>query len=233
MATLRSVAEDAVTEAIGRSHRDDPVAGAAGGPAGNARLTAWIGVLLLVLFLAELITLADLRSLISWHVAIGIILIPPAIAKTGSTGWRIVRYYTGTPAYRRAGPPPLALRVLGPIVIAATLAVLGTGLGLVLVSPITATSSIVGGVTLLMLHKAAFVVWGVATGLHTMGRFVPAARLITTRIAVPGSAVRFGAIAVTAAVAVVVGLLGVQLAGPWHDARVGDHHRDRVHANRR
>lgn len=106
-----------------------------GGPAGNARLTAWTGLLLLVLFTAELLTLIDIRQLISWHVVIGTLLIPPALLKTGTTGWRIIGYYTRRRPYRDAGPPPMLLRILGPLVVIGTLAVLGTGLLLILLGP--------------------------------------------------------------------------------------------------
>jgi hypothetical protein len=51
--------------ATGRRHRDDPLEPRTGGPAGNARLTAWTGLLLLVLSLAELVTLLDVGGLIS------------------------------------------------------------------------------------------------------------------------------------------------------------------------
>ena len=67
-----------------------------GVPPGNARLTAWTGLVLLVLFLAELVTLLDVSGLISWHLALGVALGPPALLKTTTTGWRVVRYYTGT-----------------------------------------------------------------------------------------------------------------------------------------
>ena len=87
--------------------------------------------MLLVLFVAELVTLLDVHGLIGWHLAIGVILIPPALLKTVTTGWRILRYYVGDPAYRRAGPPPLLLRLLGPLVVLGSLALLGTGLALV------------------------------------------------------------------------------------------------------
>ena len=40
-----------------------------GGPAGNAALTAWTGLTLLVLSVAELLTLFNVTGLISWHVA--------------------------------------------------------------------------------------------------------------------------------------------------------------------
>src|SRR6266581_6310590 len=130
---LRTVAVDFARQAAGRSHRRDEVVGASGGPAGNARLTAWTGLLLLVLFGAELVTLLDVRGWLDWHIVIGVLLIPPALVKTASTGWRIVRYYTGSRAYRDAGPPTLVLRVLGPLVVLFTLAVLGSGVALILV----------------------------------------------------------------------------------------------------
>src|SRR5215471_16465349 len=129
---VRSLTDPVVAEATGRTHRHDEAL-PGGGPAGNARLTAWVGLVLLALFAAELVTLLDVRGLVSWHVAVGIALIPPALVKTGSTGWRIVRYYTGNRPYRRAGPPPLLLRVLGPLVVLTTLAVLGTGVLLLVV----------------------------------------------------------------------------------------------------
>src|SRR5665213_387039 len=88
-----SIVSDAFYSAIGRLHRDDPIEPRTVGPAGNARLTAWTGLLLLVLSLAELVTLLNVGGLISWHIVIGTLLIPPALLKTASTGWRIIRYY--------------------------------------------------------------------------------------------------------------------------------------------
>ena len=97
--------KDVISEAVGHSHRDDAILRRTGGPAGNAVLTAWTGLVLLGLSLAELLTLLSVHRLIGWHVVIGTLLIPPAILKTGSVGWRIVRYYGGNPIYRKAGPP--------------------------------------------------------------------------------------------------------------------------------
>src|SRR4051812_7118286 len=102
---------ETVSVALGHAHRDDPVLAGTGGPAGNALLTAWTGLALLVLAVAELLTLLDVRGLISWHVAVGALLVPPALVKTVSTSWRIVRYYAGSAAYAEAGPPPLLLRL--------------------------------------------------------------------------------------------------------------------------
>src|SRR3954447_12814551 len=107
---LPSFVTDVLSEAAGQARRPDPIAPRTGGPAGNARLTAWTGLVLLALSLAELVTLLDVGGLISWHVVIGVLLVPPALLKTVTTGWRIVCYYRGSPAYSQAGPPPMALR---------------------------------------------------------------------------------------------------------------------------
>jgi hypothetical protein len=221
---------DVVAEATGREHRDDPVLPGTGGPAGNAALTAWTGLVLLVLGVAELLTLFDVRGLLSWHVAIGALLVPPALLKTGSTGWRLVRYYTGHAPYVHAGPPVLLLRLLGPLVVVSTLAVLGTGVLLVLLGEpsghtdlFTVVGFRVGWVT---LHQAAFAVWAAATGLHLLGRIVPALRLTVAGRGlggVPGRAARTAALALTVAVAAVLAVVLVHAEGSWgHDFR--EHH---------
>jgi hypothetical protein len=206
--------------ALGRRHRPDPVAPRSGGPAGNARLTAWLGLTLLVLIVAELVTVLDVKGMITWHIAIGVLLIPPSLAKTASTGWRILRYYTGAGAYVEAGPPPLLLRALGPFVVIGTLGVLGSG---VLVTLLGRTSAdrpwfhVLGnGVSPLTLHQASVIVWAVATGLHVLVRLVPALRLVgRAGRSVPGAFARFGALAVTAVAAAVVAILVLGAAGDW------------------
>jgi hypothetical protein len=169
--------EDVVAEVVGRHHRSDPVVGRTGGPAGNALLTAWTGLLLLVLFAAELVTLLDVTGLIDWHVAIGVLLIPPALVKTASTGWRILRYYAGAPPYRHAGPPPLLLRLLGPLVIAFTLALLCSGLVLLAVGPQSARQGVVvlgHPVSAVTVHAGLALCWAVVTGAHVLARLMPA-----------------------------------------------------------
>jgi hypothetical protein len=207
---LQAAVQDFADHATGRSHRADPVAPGSGGPAGNARLTAWVGLVLLVLFGIELLTLFDVRSLISWHIVVGVVLIPPALAKTGTTVWRFVRYYRGNRAYHAAGPPPLLLRILGPVVVLSTLAVLGTGVLLTLNGPGP------GEFSLMRLHKLSFLLWAGATGLHVLGRLVPAARLTVARAGqLPGATLRAGVITLTLVVAVASGVLAVSLVGPW------------------
>lgn len=74
---------EVVSTGLGTAHRDDPVSGRTGGPAGNARLTAWTGLLLLAAFGAECATLLGLRQLIGVHILVGAFLVPPALLKTG------------------------------------------------------------------------------------------------------------------------------------------------------
>src|SRR5436190_12840002 len=90
------------------------------GPAGNTRLTALTACALLVLLAVEGATLLSLRTLISWHILVGMLLVPLAALKLASTGYRFARYYTGDRAYVQAGPPQLWLRLLGPIVVLST-----------------------------------------------------------------------------------------------------------------
>jgi hypothetical protein len=130
------------------------------GPEGNARLTALTGATLMVLLAVEGITLISLRSMISWHIFVGLLVVPVVALKLGSTGYKIYRYYTHRPDYVQAGPPHLLLRLLGPVVALSTIALLATGIVLIVEKP-------AHGLTLL-LHKASFVVWVGALGAHVL-----------------------------------------------------------------
>jgi hypothetical protein len=218
---LRQMTTDVVDEAVGRSHRTDPVVGAAGGPAGNARLTAWTGAVLFVLLAVEGVTVLDIRGLITWHLIVGVVLIPPVLLKTASTGWRIVRYYTGSRPYRKAGPPPMLLRVLGPLVVVATLAVLASGVALIVIGPTASRRPLLGtaGATVdaVMVHKATFVVWLGVTALHVLGRLVPALRLtLPSRThAVAGGFWRGSVIVLTLAAGVAAAAIVLAGVGAW------------------
>jgi len=65
------------------------------GVIGNERLTAWAGVVLLVLLAVELVTTVSLRSMMALHVFIGVALVGPLVIKLGSVGYRFVRYLHG------------------------------------------------------------------------------------------------------------------------------------------
>jgi hypothetical protein len=133
-----------------------------GGTAGNERLTAATGIVLIVLLAVIGVTILWLRPLISVHLFIGLVLIGPATLKLASTGYRFVRYYSSNPAYRARGAPPLALRLSAPIVVASTVAVLVTGVALLLSGPGSSG-------TLRTLHKLSFIVWVAFTVIHVLG----------------------------------------------------------------
>jgi hypothetical protein len=218
--------QDVIAEAVGRSHRDDSVLPRTGGPAGNAVLTAWTGLVLLGLSVAELVTLLSVHRLIGWHIVIGTLLVPPAILKTASVGWRIVRYYRGNPVYRRAGPPPMLLRILGPGVVLATLGVLASGLVVVALGPDSSRTewiSVLGHpVDYLTVHKGFFAVWLALTGLHVLARIGPALWIIVARrghfSSVPGGCGRIAAVVLSLTAAVVSAVLVLSAAGDWHTA---------------
>lgn len=142
--------------------------------AGNERLTAATGILLVVLLAVIGVTLLRLRSLISVHLFIGLVLVPIVGLKLASTGYRFMRYYTASPAYRKRGAPPILLRLSAPIVVATTLAVLATGVALLLGGP--GSSS-----TLRLLHKASFIVWVGFMALHVLGHLPDIQKTFLTR----------------------------------------------------
>jgi len=216
---LPAAIADVLDVATGKAHRPDPTLPRTGGPAGNARLTAWLGLTLLVLFLAELVTLVDVGRLVSWHIIVGLLLVPPSLAKTATTGWRMVRYYTENAAYRQAGPPVLLLRLLGPLVVLGTLAVLGTGTAVALVGAPSAYRpfvTVVGqGISVLTLHQVSFIVWAAATGLHVLARLVPARLLVTRGPRVAGRPARALVVTTSLAAAGVLAVVVLGLASSW------------------
>ena len=132
------------------------------GVEGNARLTAVNGVVLIVLLFVEGITILSVRGLITLHTFVGLMLVPPVLLKCVTTIYRFARYYAGRPAYVQRGPPAPVLRLLGPLVVITTLAVLGTGIGLLTVRP--------GQAGLwLPAHKASFVLWVILMTVHVLG----------------------------------------------------------------
>ena len=130
------------------------------GVQGNEQLTALTGAVLLAGFALEGLTLLALGRLLTLHMFLGVLLIGPVLLKIGSTGYRFVRYYTGSEGYVRKGPPAPIPRLLGPVVVLTSLAVLGTGVALAL------TGREIG--PWLFLHKASFVLWFGAMTLHVL-----------------------------------------------------------------
>ena len=181
------------------------------GPGGNSRLTAMTAVVLLVLLAIEGVTLLSLHALLPLHVFVGMLLLPPVALKLASTGYRFVRYYAGARAYRLAGPPRALMRALGPFVIAATLALFGTGVAMLALGP--------DARWLVGLHTASFVVWLVVTAIHVLGHLLHLPGLAGADLGSPGAGngarLRTGAVAATVVVGFVLAVATVQYAAPW------------------
>ncbi|GAP60573.1 conserved hypothetical protein [Arthrobacter sp. Hiyo1] len=131
---------------------------AASGVVGNERLTALTGAVVLILSLAEIATVPTLGSLIVAHFFIGVLLAGPVVAKTASTGWRFIRYYTRDPAYRRKGPPRLLLRLTAPLLVVSTLVLIGSGIALAITGPAPEI--------LIRVHVVSFLFWLGTLAVH-------------------------------------------------------------------
>lgn len=188
------------------------------GVEGNSRLTSAVGAFLLVaLFIEGVTLLIGVGQSLTLHVFIGFLVIPPVLLKLSSTGYRMVRYYTGDERYQRKGPPHPALRIIGPLVILSTVALLGTGVSAIFVRGSTSQN-------LADLHQTAFIVWVVLMSLHVLGHLVETARYSAADWAPRQPRVRRVAVRrILVAGSVVIGLglgaLSVGWASSWRTDR--------------
>jgi hypothetical protein len=196
-------------------------------PDGNERLTAAVGLVLIVLTIAELATnVLGLHQLLSVHVFIGLVLIPPVLLKLASTGWRFTRYYTGSKAYRAKGAPQLVMRSLAPLLVAATVVLFASGVAM----------GVLHGHALDIarrLHGPASVIWMILVGVHVLVYLKRA--LITSkedvtassRASVPGARARSYLVAFAIVAGVVAGVATLPVDHHWlhlpnkHDHRGG------------
>jgi hypothetical protein len=219
----RSTQPPLATDLLGQSRdgvrgRPDPASGDSwegrGGPEANARLTASTAVVLLLLLAAEGVTVLRIRVLLTPHVFIGMLLVPPVLLKVGSTMWRFARYYSGDPEYRRKGPPLPILRLIGPVVVLLTLAVFATGIALLL-GPRSWRSQ------MLLLHKASFIVWLALMAVHVLGHLLDTAELAPrdwirrTRRQVDGAGARQWILAASVALGLILAIIVAPRVGPW------------------
>ena len=195
-------------------------AGATGGAAGNERLTAMTGAVLLILFAAEGVTILSLHRLLTLHFFLGMLLLGPVTLKVASTGYRFVRYYSGAGPYLRKGPPALVMRILGPLVIATSLAVLGTGVALALTGP--------GGGQWLFLHKASFVLWFGVMTIHVLVYVPRLPRLVSgspvaqrAAIVLGGRAARWLLLGASLACGLLLAAATLHLSARWVTTTVG------------
>ena len=180
----------------------------------NARLTGLTAGVLLILLAIEGFSLLRVGRHLSLHVFVGMMLVPVVVVKIASTGWRFVRYYRRDPAYRAKGPPPLLLRLLGPVVVVLTVILFASGI-LLLLGP----SSVHRPMSL--LHKASFILWFGAMTVHVLGHVVetshlaPADLVRRTRRQVRGADTRLWVVATSLALGAVLGWVTLPAVGHW------------------
>ena len=180
-----------------------------GGSEANEQLTAVVATILPVLLAAEGATILRIRSLLTVHAFVGMLLLPVVALKLASTSWRMVRYYLHAEEYVRRGPPHVVLRVLvAPVVVASTVLVFATGVALLALDQTQGT--------LVGLHKASFVVWLVATSLHVLTRVSTLLRALGRRV--PGLALRVAVAGSVVAAGLVVATLTLSAADRLQDA---------------
>lgn len=186
----------------------------AAGAEGNEKLTAMTGAILLAGFAVEGFTVLEVRRLLFVHFLVGLLLIGPVLLKIASTAYRFVRYYTGSAPYVRKGPPAPVLRVLGPLVITTSIAVLGTGVVLAVAGP--------GTGPWLFLHKVSFILWFGVMTIHVLTYAPRLPAILTARsgaggtsAAVPGSSARWLLLAASLALGVGIAAVTMNLSGSW------------------
>jgi hypothetical protein len=179
-----------------------------GGSAGNEQLTAVVATLLLLLLAIEGATILRVRSLLTVHAFVGMLLIPVLALKLASTGWRMLSYYRGTDEYVRRGPPHVLLRVLvAPVTVLSTIVLFGTGVALLFLGQTQGT--------LVGLHKASFVVWVGATSIHVLAHLLELPPAIRARI--PGTALRVGLVAAVMASGALLAIVTLPSANHLQD----------------
>jgi hypothetical protein len=179
------------------------------GVTGNGRLTAAFGALLLVLLAGEGATIPFIGQLREEHILIGMLLLGPVAGKLASTGYRFARYYLGSPAYVRKGPPQIALRLLAPGVVFTTVALFGTGVALLLAGR---------NDELAFLHQVSFVAWFALMTIHVLGHVLelPGPAFADWRGPhLKGAVLRLAAIAAALAVGAGLALVSITAAGSW------------------
>jgi hypothetical protein len=172
----------------------------------NERLTATTGVVLIALLLVEGVTILFLRPLLPVHIFVGMLLIPPVALKLAATGHRFVRYYTGYAAYVDRGPPQLLMRILAPVLVAATVGVFSTGVALLVLGPHSGRGIVLG------LHKLSFIVWIAVASVHVLAYLPRLPRLVLARA---GAARRLSLVGASVVAGLLLAVATYSKAGAW------------------
>jgi hypothetical protein len=181
------------------------------GVEGNARMTALLGAILVVAFAAEGVTVLSVNQLLTWHVFIGLFIVPVVCTKLATTGYRFFNYYRGTAPFRRKGTPHPILRVTAPLLVLSTISLLGAGIVALAVGPRHSD-------TWITVHQGSAIAWATFVAVHVIGHALETWRLTTAELRETPPLPRRRARTAVVAGGLVVGLiLGVASLG-WTDA---------------
>lgn len=186
----------------------------------NARMTAPLGVCLLVAFGIESVTVIDVRQMFTWHVFVGLFIVPLVCFKLATTGYRFWHYYRGAEPYRRKGAPNPILRISAPLLVVATLSMLGAGIATLAVGPQHSD-------TWLTIHQGTVIAWAVLISVHVLGHGLETWRLTTAEVRakppVPRRGLRLIFVAASLAIGLAVGVASLGWTTAWRNRpRNGD-----------
>jgi hypothetical protein len=219
-----------VADAHGYAKRERAERLTGGGTTGNERLTTVVGATLIVLLVVIGLTIVRIGQLLSVHLFVGMLVIPPVLLKMSSTGYRFLRYYTGNPRYREKGPPKLALRAIAPMVVLSTLVVFVSGVVLLFAGPSARA-------TWFPIHKDSFFVWIAFIAVHLLGHLPSMPAVLRADYSrhpgyddeeaggdVTGRAGRVLALSSALVAGVVLAILVIGQFGPWINGTGLFHH---------
>lgn len=185
----------------------------------NERLTAIAGLILFVLILVELVVTANLHSLISVHIFVGVLLSGPLVVKMGSTGYRFMRYYRGSPVFVEKGPPHWLLRLAAPFLVFLTILVFISGFALAFVGP-----KHMG--IFFKIHAASVALWIPVVAVHVYAHFRKVPRLVADDLRnhrgnrVSGRNGRIGVNVLALIVGLIAAIVMIPVSSPWSHWRL-------------
>ena len=193
------------------------------GVEGNSRLTSMTGMVLIVLLAVEGFTILSVRQMITLHIYVGVLLVGPVLLKCATTAYRFARYYTGAAPYVRKGPPHVILRVLGPVVVVSSVALLGTGIALIAAGPDHREPW-------MTLHQASFIIWLGVMAVHVLGHALAAGNDVLQEYRAPRTSaiarrrtLRFAAVALSLMAGVGLATALMPSAHSWTSGQFQQH----------
>ncbi|SHE60277.1 hypothetical protein SAMN02745225_01095 [Ferrithrix thermotolerans DSM 19514] len=133
----------------------------------GARFSALFGMALLVVFVAEILTIPFIAGAVGIHIVIGLIAVPLVLAKIAVAAYRFTKFYAGDTEFVAAGPPWLPLRILAPLLVATTVLVIGSGIEMVVAGPTSFSDTFLAAA-----HTLLSLIWFFLLGLHALAYYL-------------------------------------------------------------